>query len=91
MEDDVDELTQLVLLNAIYFKGRAIILFSNILFHPRNFTYNFSAQWKTAFNPTDTFSSTFNSPLSGSVNTSFMVLDTKAKLLERKDLGLTLL
>jgi len=69
LEDDVDELTQLVLLNAIYFK----------------------AQWKTAFNPTDTFSATFNSPLSGSVNTSFMVLDTKAKILERKDLGLTLL
>ena len=52
---------------------------------------NFTAQWKTAFNPTDTFSATFNSPLSGSVNTSFMVLDTKAKILERKDLGLTLL
>merc|ERR1711971_885131 len=55
LEDDVDALTQLVLLNAIYFK----------------------AQWKTAFNPADTF------------NASFMVLDTKAKILETE--GLTLL
>jgi len=67
LEDDVDALTQLVLLNAIYFK----------------------AQWKTAFNPTDTFNATFNSPVSGPVNTSFMVLDTKAKILETE--GLTLL
>jgi len=67
LEDDVDELTQLVLLNAIYFK----------------------AQWKTAFNPEDTFSATFNSPISGPVNTSFMVLDTKARIMEAE--GLTLL
>merc|ERR1712227_265772 len=63
LEDDVDALTQLVLLNAIYFK----------------------AQWKTAFNP----AATFNAPVSGPVNTSFMVLDTKAKILETE--GLTLL
>merc|ERR1711971_1401516 len=67
LEDDVDALTQLLLLNAIYFK----------------------AQWKTAFNPADTFNATFNSPVSGPVNTSFMVLDTKAKILETE--GLTLL
>jgi len=67
LEDDVDEFTQLVLLNAIYFK----------------------AQWKTAFNPTDTFTGKFNSPLSGLVNTSFMALDTKARILETQ--GLTLL
>jgi len=60
LEDDVDGLTQLILLNAIYFK----------------------AQWKTAFDPKDTFAATFNSPLSGEVNTSFMALDTKARILE---------
>ena len=48
-----------------------------------------SAQWKTAFNPEDTFSATFNSPISGPVNTSFMVLDTKARIMETE--GLTLL
>ena len=48
-----------------------------------------SAQWKTAFNPEDTFSATFNSPISGPVNTSFMVLDTKARIMEAE--GLTLL
>merc|ERR1711902_485091 len=49
----------------------------------------FKAQWKTAFNPADTFSATFNSPISGPVNTSFMALDTKARIMEAE--GLTLL
>jgi len=63
LEQDVDELTQMILINAIYFK----------------------AQWKTAFNPEDTFDGVFNSPVAGNVNTSFMTMDAKVRLVEEED------
>ena len=64
-------------------------VFSRLIIVPDNSCYNIAAQWKTAFNPKDTISASFNSPLSGPVNTSFMALDTKARILEAQ--GLTLL
>jgi len=64
LEQDVDELTQMILINAIYFK----------------------AQWKTAFNPDDTFVGTFNSPVSGNVNVSFMTMDAKVRIIETDNL-----
>jgi len=63
LDQDVDHLTKMLLINAIYFK----------------------AQWKTAFNPANTVNSLFNSPVSGLVNTSFMTMDAKLRLLEVND------
>merc|ERR1719284_2157597 len=45
----------------------------------------FKAQWKTAFNPEDTFDGVFNSPVAGNVNTSFMTMDAKVRLVEEED------
>jgi len=66
LDQDVDHLTKMLLINAIYFK----------------------AQWKTAFNPDNTINSLFNSPVSGLVNTSFMTMDAKLRLLEVNDLDI---
>lgn len=69
LEEDVDELTRLLIINAIYFK----------------------AQWKTAFKPEDTFFDTFSSPVSGALNTSFMTVNTKARILTDSDNGVEIL
>ena len=50
-----------------------------------------SAQWKTAFDPQDTQVGVFNSPVSGNVNTSFMTVEAKVRLLEDRDNGLDIL
>jgi len=60
LEQDVDELTRLVLINAVYFK----------------------AVWKQSFDAEETFESGFQSPVAGNINTEYMNMEAKVRILE---------
>merc|ERR1712106_653249 len=60
LEQDIDELTRLVLINAVYFK----------------------AVWKQSFDALETFETGFDSPVAGLINTSFMNMEAKVRILE---------
>jgi len=69
LEEDVDELTQLVLINAVYFK----------------------AVWKQEFDAEETFETGFDSPVAGRINTPFMNMDAKVRVLEDPVNGIEIL
>lgn len=60
LEQDIDELTRLVLINAVYFK----------------------AVWKQSFDAEETFESGFQSPVAGNINTEYMNMEAKVRILE---------
>jgi len=60
LEQDIDELTRLVLINAVYFK----------------------AVWKQSFDAEETFQSGFQSPVAGNINTDYMNMEAKVRILE---------
>jgi len=60
LEQDIDELTRLVLINAVYFK----------------------AVWKQSFDALETFETGFNSPVAGNIDTQFMNMEAKVRILE---------
>jgi len=69
LEQDVDELTRLVLINAIYFK----------------------AVWKQSFDAEETFKTGFQSPITGNIDTSFMNMEMKVRVLEDPVNGIEIL
>jgi len=69
LEQDVDELTRLVLINAIYFK----------------------AVWKQSFDAEETFKTGFQSPITGNIDTSFMNMEMKVRVLEDSINGIEIL
>jgi len=69
LEQDVDELTRLVLINAIYFK----------------------AVWKQSFDAEETFKTGFQSPITGNIDTSFMNMEMKVRVLEDPINGIEIL
>jgi len=60
LEQDIDELTRLVLINAVYFK----------------------AVWKQSFDAAETFTTGFQSPVAGTIDTPFMNMELKVRILE---------
>jgi len=69
LDQDVDELTRLVLINAIYFK----------------------AVWKQSFDAEETFKTGFQSPITGNIDTSFMNMEMKVRVLEDPINGIEIL
>merc|ERR1712106_344037 len=59
LEQDIDELTRLVLINAVYFK----------------------AVWKQSFDAEQTFETGFKSPIAGNINTPFLNMEAKVRIL----------
>merc|ERR1719391_188678 len=51
----------------------------------------FKGTWQYQFNPDDTFTTKFNSPIAGQVDTPFMTLETNLKMLEDSDSKLDIL
>eukprot|EP00091_Calanus_sinicus_P024389 TRINITY_DN8701_c0_g1_i1.p1 TRINITY_DN8701_c0_g1~~TRINITY_DN8701_c0_g1_i1.p1 ORF type:complete len:115 (-),score=21.97 TRINITY_DN8701_c0_g1_i1:2-346(-) len=48
----------------------------------------FKANWKTSFNPQDSFSANFKTPAHGNVMTKYMNLETDVKLIETEALDI---
>jgi len=69
LEEDVDELTRLLIINAVYFK----------------------AVWKQSFDENETFSTLFDSPVTGKLNAAFMNMEAKVRVLEDPENGLEIL
>jgi len=69
LEQDIDELTRLVLINAVYFK----------------------AVWKQSFDALETFETGFDSPVAGNINTQFMNMEAKVRVLEDPANGVEIL
>ena len=81
--EDLNPGIKMILINAVYFKGKAKVMGVKMFL-----IMKISANWKTAFNPQESFNSEFQTPSLGKVMTRYMNIEMDAKLDETKDLDI---